>query len=168
MENFPNTNHKSDRIRFDGREEAIPLVIELANQAKHRLCILGRNIDPVLFDNSDFIDSASRLARRSPRSEIRIIAQSTKMNMQQGHRLIELAQHLSSDIHIRNPEKQEQTIQQTLLLVDDFAYLICPRATQYSGFANQYDRLEVRELSMQFNDLWQHSKADRAVRRLTI
>jgi hypothetical protein len=168
MENFPNNNHKSERIRFDGREQAIPLVIELANQAKHRLCILGRNIDPVLFDNSEFIDSASRLARRSPRSEIRIIAQSTKANMQQGHRLIDLAQHLSSDIHIRNPEKQEQTVQQTLLLVDDFAYLICPRATQYSGFANYYDRLEVRELTMQFNDLWQHSKADRSVRRLTI
>ncbi|MBL1319801.1 MAG: hypothetical protein COA63_001895 [Methylophaga sp.] len=168
MENFPNNNHKSERIRFDGRDEAISLVIELAQQAKHRMCILGRNIDHVLFDNSEFIECASRLARRSPRSEIQIIAQSTKSNMQQGHRLITLAQQLSSNIHIRNPEKQEQTIQHTLLLVDDFAYLTCPRSTQYDGYANHYDRLEVRELYTQFNDLWNHSKADRGVRRLTI
>ncbi|MDQ7073162.1 MAG: hypothetical protein Q9N32_06395 [Gammaproteobacteria bacterium] len=133
MENFPNNNHQSERIRFDGREEAISLVIELAQQAKHRLCILGRNIDPVLFDNSEFIECASRLARRSPRSEIRIIAQNTKANMQQGHRLIGLAQQLSSDIHIRNPEDQQQIIQHTWFLVDDFAYLICPRSTQYTG-----------------------------------
>ncbi len=168
MENFPNNTHKAERIRFDGREQAIPLVIELAQQATYRICILGRNIDPVLFDNPEFVECASRLARRSPRSEIRIIAQSTKTNMQQGHRLITLVQHLSSDIHIRNPEKQQQTIQQTLFLVDDFAYLLCPRATQYTGFANHYDRLEVRELALQFNDLWQHSKADRSVRRLTL
>ena len=168
MENFPNNSHTSERIRFDGREEATALVIELAQQAKHRICILGRNIDHVLFDNEEFIKCASRLARRSPRSEIKIIAQNTKANMQQGHRLIELAQQLSTAIHIRNPEKQQQTIQQTLFLVDDFAYLMCPRSTQYNGFANQYDRLEVRELTMQFNDLWQHSKADRSVRRLTI
>ncbi len=168
MENFPNNNHKSERIRFDGREDAIALVIELAQQAKHRICILGRNIDHVLFDNAEFIECASRLARRSPRSEIQIIAQNTKANMQQGHRLIELAQQLSTAIHIRNPEKQEQTIQHTLFIVDDFAYLTCPRSTQYNGFANRYDRLEVRELYLQFNDLWQHSKADRSVRRLTI
>lgn len=168
MENFPHNNHKSERIRFDGREEAVSLVIKLAEQAKHRICILGRNIDHVLFDNPEFIECVSRLARRSPRSEIRILAQSTKTNMQQGHRLIELAQHLASDIHIRNPEKQDQSIQHTWFLVDDFAYLICPRSTQYNGFANHYDRLEVREFSIQFNDLWQHSKADRSVRRLTL
>lgn len=168
MENFPDNQHKSERIRFDGREEAISLVVKLVEQAKHRICILGRNIDPVLFDNSEFIECASRLARKSPRSEIRIIAQNTKVNMQQGHRLITLAQQLSSNIHIRNPEKQEQTIQQTLLIVDDFAYLTCPRSTQYNGYANYYDRLEVRELYTQFNDLWNHSKADRTVRRLTI
>ena len=168
MENFPNNNHSSERIRFDGREEAIALVIDLVQQAKHRICILGRNIDPVLFDNSEFIECASRLARRSPRSEVRIIAQNTKANIQQGHRLITLAQKLSSNIHIRNPEKQEQTIQNTLLLVDDFAYLVCPRATQYNGYANHYDRLEVRELYTDFNDLWNHSKEDRSVRRLSI
>lgn len=153
-------------IRFEGRDEAIPLVLSLAQRAKRQICILGPNIDATLFDTLEFVECLKQLALSSPRAEIKIIAQATKINVQRGHRIIPLAQHLTSSIHLHKPDSQHSKIQNILLLIDDFAYLKCPRATYYEGTACFYDRLEVQKLQSQFNDIWDHGTADLSIRRL--
>ena len=153
-------------IRFEGRDEAIPLVLSLVQRAKRQICIIGPNIDATLFDTPEFVACLKELALSSPRAEIKIIAQATKINVQRGHRIIPLAQHLTSSIHLRKPDSQHSKIQNILLLVDDFAYLKCPRAAYYEGTACFYDRLEVQMLQSQFNDIWDHSTADLSIRRL--
>jgi hypothetical protein len=49
-------------IRFEGRDEAIPLVLSLAQQAKRQICILGPNIDATLFDTPEFVACIKKLA----------------------------------------------------------------------------------------------------------
>lgn len=159
---------KSERLRFEGRDEAKSIALLMAQQAKYQICILGCTIDHALFDNPEFVDCVSTLARRQPRSEIRILVHDTRINVQNDHRLIRLAQQLTSSIHIHNTAKQHRDIQRTQLLVDDFGYLTCPRATQYDGYACLYDRLEVRQLQQTFNELWQQSSPDITVRRLDL
>jgi len=153
-------------IRFEGRDEAIPLVLTLAQRAKRQICIIGPNIDTTLFDTAEFVECLKTLALSSPRAEIKIIVQTTKINVQRGHRVIPLAQHLTSSIHIRKPDSQHSDIQNILVLVDDFAYLKCPRASYYEGTACFYDRLEVQRLQSQFDNIWDHSTADLSIRRL--
>ena len=157
---------KSERIRFEGRDEAISLVLQMTQQAKKQICILGRDIDSILFDQHDFIDSVGKLARQSTKTEIRILVHDTAVNVQHDHRIIPLAQHLTSSIHIHNTARQHRDLQKTLLLIDDFAYLACPRSTVYNGSACLYDRLEVRQLQKTFNDMWEQSNPDAAIRRL--
>ena len=127
---------------------------------------MGPNIDATLFDTPEFVEGLKTLALSSPRAEIKIIAQATKINVQRGHRVIPLAQHLTSSIHLHKPDTQRAKIQNILLLIDDFAYFKCPRATIYEGTACFYDRLEVQGLQAQFNDIWEHSTADLSIRRL--
>jgi len=166
MTTHPYPQSKSERIRFEGRDQACALVLEMAAQAKHQICIYGRNIDHVLFDQAEFVDYLSELARHSSRTEIKILVHDTLVNVQNDHRLIALAQHLSSSIHIHNTAKQHQDSQQTFLLVDDFAYLLCPSASVYEGSACLYDRLEVRILQKKFDEQWDQSIPDVNVRRL--
>ena len=160
-----NTN---ERVLFDGREQATQLVLLLAQQAHRQICILGTNIDHALFDQQEFIDCVSELARRSPRTEIRIIVHDTLFNVQHGHRLIDLAQRLTSSIHIKNTARQHHDLQQTLLLIDDSGYLICPRSTRYEGRCHFDDRLETRNLQALFDDIWQSGSPDSALRRLSV
>jgi hypothetical protein len=159
---------KSELLRFEGRDEAQAIALLMAQQAKRQICILGRDIDHALFDKQEFVDCISDLARRSPTTQVRILVHDTRLNQQNGHRLIPLAQHLTSSIHIHNTAKQHRDLQTTQLLVDDFAYLSCPRAAQYDGYANLYDRLEVRQLQQKFDELWQQSSPDITVRRLDL
>ena len=168
MTTHPYPQSKSERIRFEGRDEARALVLDIAQQAKRQICIFGRDIDAILFDNPEFINYLQKLALRSARTEIRILVHNTLVNVQRDHRLIPLAQHLTSTIHIHTTAKQHRDAQQTLLLVDDFAYLNCPRATVYDGFACLYDRLEVRQLQKTFDDMWSQSSSDVGIRRLNL
>lgn len=168
MSDTPYPQSKSERLRFEGRDEAKALVLEMAQQAKRQICIFGRDIDSILFDNPEFIDCIQNLALQSSRTEIKILVHDTLVNVQRDHRLIPLAQHLTSSIHIHTTAKQHRDSQQTLLLVDDFAYLKCPRATVYDGFACLYDRLEVRQLQKTFDDMWGQSSPDIGIRRLSL
>ena len=51
-------------------------------------------------------------------------------------------------------------------VIDDFAYLVCPRAKIYECSACLYDRSEVRQLQKEFDDQWQQSTPDVSIRRL--
>jgi len=168
MTNTPDLQNDTALIRFEGREEAIPLVLSLAQSAKRQICIMGPNIDGPLFDTIEFVECIRRLALSSPRTEIKVIAQETKSNVQRGHRIIPLGQHLTSSIHIRKPDSQHSSIQNILVLVDDFAYLKCPRANYYQGTACFYDRLEVRRLRSQFDNIWLHASPDISIRRINL
>ncbi len=166
MTTHPYPQSKTELIRFEGRNEARELVLQMALQAKRQICIYGRDIDAILFDRTDFIDCLSELARRSPRTEVKVLVHDTLSNVQNDHQLIPLAQHLSSSVHVHNTAKQHRDFQQTMLLVDDFAYLICPLATVYDGSACLYDRLEVRQLQKKFDEQWAQSTPDVSIRRL--
>ena len=154
------------RILFDGREQAKELILSLAKNAHRQICILGRNIDQTLFDNTDFINYASELARRSPTTEIKIIVRETLSNVQHGHRLIPLAQRLTSSVHVRNTAKQHHNLQQTLLIIDDYGYLICPLYSRYEGRCSFDDRLETRNLQHLFDQVWDAGTPDLTIRRL--
>jgi len=168
MNESSNPHSKSERLRFEGRDEAQAIAPVMAQQAKQQISILGRDINQALFANQEFIDCISDLAGRSPTTQIRIFVHDTRLNQQNGHRLIPLAQHLTSSIHIHNTTKQHRDLATTQLLVDDFAYLTYPRATQYIGYTNLHDRLEVRQLQQKFDQLWQQSSPDITVRRLDL
>ena len=164
----PDLPSKIERIRFEGREQARDIALELTLLAKKQICIFGQDVDSTLFDTQEFVECLSTLARKSHRVQIKIIAHNTQVNIQNGHRLIELKRRLSSSIHIRKTDHEHHDLQQTLLLIDDFAYLLCPRATRYEGTASHYDRLEVREQQSLFNKLWDLATPDLNVRELRI
>jgi len=159
---------KSERLRFEGRDEAKALVLTMAEQAKRQICIFGTDIDQALFNNEAFLDIVSQLARRHSTTQIRILVHDTAKSVQNDHRLIPLAQRLTSSIHIHNTARQHKDSNKTQILVDDFAYLTCPLATQYNGYANLYDRLEVRQLQHDFDTMWAQSTPDITVRRLDL
>lgn len=170
MTDNPYPQSKSAAIRFEGRVQAAQLVATMAQQARRRICVFGPDIDAALFDNSAFIESVSQLARHSStsRTTVQILVHSSFKNVQTDHRIIALAQRLTSAIHIHNTAKQHRHLTNTSLIIDDFAYLNCPLSTVYTGSSCLYDRLEVRQLHKKFDELWQQSSPDITIRRLDL
>ncbi|MEC9313383.1 MAG: hypothetical protein VYB22_00740, partial [Pseudomonadota bacterium] len=79
-EQIPTTDNDT-LLRFDSRDQAAKLALELINQARHEICFFGPLIDPVLFDNESAYEALSEFARRSPRTRIRIVVMDTQKNV---------------------------------------------------------------------------------------
>jgi hypothetical protein len=155
-------------IQFDGRVEARELALSLIRQAKRRLCFFGPSLDNVLFDHADCIACISEFSRRTPHAQARFVIHDSQQALAQGHRLIGLAQKLTSSIHFRKSGEQHQNLTQYFLLIDDDAYLYGQHATRYLGRVCFDDVIENRRLQKLFDTIWDHGSPDLMTRRLTL
>jgi hypothetical protein len=162
------TNDTKQVIHFDAREQAKDLALKLVLQARREICFFGDNIDAVLFDHSDILESLSEFARRSERTSIKFVIHSSKKNRQNNHSFIPLAQRLSSSIYVHTTDQQHHDLNQMFLTIDDDGYLYCKNHEIYSGRACFNDRQEVRTLKQSFSEIWNHSVNDINTRQLNL
>ena len=155
-------------IRFDGQQEFQTLAKQLLAKARRQICFFGSTLDSVLFDNTESLDIISEFARRSDKTSLKIVIHSSQQNVAHGHRLIALAQRLSSSIKIHNTAKQHQDLKQLFLIIDDSSYLFSPYSDRYQGRANYHDLAEVRLLQQTFDSIWELSSPDITLRRLSL
>jgi hypothetical protein len=166
-ENIP-TEDNGTLLTFDSRDQAAKLALDLINEARQEICFFGPLIDPVLFDNDAAAEKLSEFARRSPRTRIRIVVNDTQKNVVNSHRLLPLAQKLTSSIDIHIAGSKHRDLRQQYMLVDGKAYLFCPVAERYQGRAEMHAPAAVREMQQDFEEIWNHSKPDINTRRLNL
>lgn len=153
-------------IHFDGREHATELALTLIQQATKSILFFGSTLDNVLFNNVDCIASISDFARRNSRAQARFIVHDSQLAVAQGHRLITLAQKMTSSIHLKTSSEQHKKLKQYFLLIDDDAYLYGQNASRYTGRVSFEDAAENRQLQQLFNTVWDQGSPDLMTRRL--
>jgi len=148
-------------------EEHRAIALALAQQATRELLIFTQTLDHALFDNAEFEDAASHLARRSQYAAVHILVQDSSAAVRRGHRLVELAQRLGSRVKIRRPNDDYLDARQSFLVADETGYLSRQFADDYAnGVAHFSDRSSARNLANFFNEVWERSEADPQLRRL--
>lgn len=162
------TAENNTLLHFDSRDQAAKLALELINEARHEICFFGPMIDPVLFDNDAAAAALSEFARRSPRTRIRIVVHNTQKNVVNSHRLLPLAQKLTSSIAIHLSSHKHRDLRQQYLLVDGRSYLFCPVAERYQGRSEVQAPAAVKQMQQEFEEIWNQSKPDINTRRLNL
>lgn len=155
-------------IRFDSREQAARLALELIQNARREICFFGPHIDPVLLDNSEVIEALSAFSRHSRRTQVRIAVIDTQKNVVNSHQLLPLAQRLTSSIRIHLADRKHHDLRHQFILVDGRSYLFCPNAERYRGRVEKAAPAVVKEMQQEFEEIWNLSKPDRNTRRLDI
>lgn len=142
--------------------------IALVKQCKRYLDITTRQLDPPIYDNDEFLDALKALATRSRYSRIRIMVNDPRAIVTRGHRLLELANQLSSFISLRKPGPDHQQFNEAWLIADTTGVIRRPLSDRYEGLVNFNDKGIARELDRQFEDLWEHGCEDPNLRRLML
>lgn len=153
-------------LRTEERDEVAAVCLHMATQARFRLDIVSRDLEPALYDNEDFYNAVKLLAMRSSKSRIRILIQNSEHISKYGHRLVELCRRLSSYISIRLQGKDFKEFNQAWMIVDDCGWMRRPLADRFKGECYFNFPREVQERSKQFNDMWDASTEDPNLRRL--
>lgn len=154
---------------LDGRDTCKNCANALISNARQRVYLIGQNLEAELYHEQAINDHLTQLATHHRQADIRIIANDTRLASHQGHYLIHLAQKLPSFVQIRitvNP--QHRKFSECWLIVDDNAFMRIKNPARYEGYYDTDNKLECKNLTEEFLEIWEASEPDQNTRRLSI
>ena len=155
-------------IRLESREDNRLAANHMLEQSKHPLRLFTPNLDPRIFDTSEFIEAVKNLALASSQSKIYILIIDPTLAVTRGHRIVELARKVSSHIFIHRADVEDQDRLDSYMIVDDVGIVHRPHADRYEGSVEFNNPGEARLLTKQFRDSWERSVPEPELRRLHI
>lgn len=160
----------NEDIVFDNVEEAKNIVNALASQARHSINIFTQDMDAALYDNDIFERFIFDFVSGGKNSEVRILVQDLSRAIRDSHRLIRLAQKLTSFIHIKNPCEEFKEEKSAFITVDGIGMLYRAKGDRYNyhGSANFMLPPRTVELDNLFTEIWQQSEPDPRAKRFLI
>lgn len=157
-----------NKQEFDGAAQNRDLALQLARQATREILIASYDLDNLVYSNSDFTDILAAFVRGHRDAQVKILVWKTTPAVNQGHRLIELAQRLSSSVHIHEPDRVHREFIESFMVVDGRAYFRRPLADRFEGVASLDAPLIARDLRERFIEMWERSTPSSEFRRLRI
>jgi hypothetical protein len=155
-------------LAFTSADENRELALALVRQARSTLQIFSRDLDPPVYDNVPFADALTAFCRRSRYAQAQILVQDTTALVRNGHRLVPLAQKLSSLVQIRRVCEECQDFGEAFLVADRTGLVHRRQGKVYRGVASFKARGQARTLLNLFADVWERSSPDPELRRLYI
>jgi hypothetical protein len=157
-----------DVIHLETMDDNREAAIAVAKQCHRTLVIQSYDLDPIIYDNADFIEAVRQVAVSSTRADIKILIEDSRKIVSSGHRIIELARQLSSFFEIRKINTDLKTISEAFLIADETALIYRRQPQRYEGFVNFNERGRCRLLLADFKDSWEKAAPDPELRRLHI
>lgn len=157
-------------FQIDTVDENREHALSLAEQANHSIDIFTQDLEAEIYDNEAFEQALFQLTKKHPNTRVRILVQNSMRPVQNGHRLIRLAQNLTSSVTIHNPSREHQDEQCGFLVVDrlGFLYRVNANDRNYDASISFMSPLRARNLTDFFNEVWEHSSPDVQTRRMNI
>lgn len=154
---------------LNGRSDCRRCARDLINLARQRVYIISQKLEPEFYNDREIFDHLVNLATRNRKTDIRIIAHSTRTAASEGHYLIKLAQKLSSFVQIRTTAtRADKEFLESWLIVDDMAYMRVINPARYEGNYETYNKLECRHYIARFEEMWESCQVDQNTRRLSL
>jgi predicted GNAT family N-acyltransferase len=140
------------------RDELAAARLQLLTRTKHRLAIELPRLDAELYSSSEELDELRRIATAGRGSQIRILLHDPAAALRDGHRLLPLAQRLTSVLLVRHPvEEADLASTSSCLLTDAGGYLFQPDAERPQGRAALADRAALAPLEQRFDERWERA-----------
>ena len=83
------------------RKEAYNAILELTKQSSRKLNIISRNLEPLIYNQSDFLEALKNLALNGRRTKIYILVSDVESILNIDHKILYLSSKLSSFIELR-------------------------------------------------------------------
>lgn len=159
---------QSGDIAIDTSADNSDAVLRLVNQGERSLDIFSRDLEPRIYDTSEFNDAVRALAIKTRDMHVRILVIEPDYIIKHGHRLVELARRLTSHMEIRKVHEDYCNNPEAYLVVDKRGLLHRKLASRYEAVVNFNNPMTATELHNQFTEMWDRSKQYMDFKRLHI
>ncbi len=141
---------------------------ELAHSATRTIAIFTRDLDPVIFNDLEFLDACKEMVLSTRFAKLRILLVDNARSVKEGSRMLELCRRLSSFMEIRKPHEDFHDLTEAFTIIDEQGILYRKLADRWEGFADLNDQALAREKLRLFDRIWEKSQVDTETRRLGI
>jgi len=156
-------------IAFDRGLAARACIIDLLRAARHRVGICSAALDPSLLDNDAVVAHLKRVAMSGRGARVQIIVEDIAPALHGSHRVIELAQRLSSLVEVRRAQRRDDPeFGPALVITDAGGWLRRPDPARFDGEACLDDRARTRELWLSFERSWERAQPETSIRSLKL
>lgn len=146
-------------LHADTREELIDITRQLLSGARHSMCVLVRELHPLLLDDTACMVELRRLAISGRGASIRVIVQDLSRALEENMRVLELAQRLSSVIEMRRPvEPADLAYRSAFMCIDTGGYLFRPVENEMMAEGSTRAPGRHSELMDLFEQIWARSE----------
>jgi|CXWL01.1.fsa_nt_gi predicted GNAT family N-acyltransferase len=161
-------NNLSKRLTSERAGDLRDLTLELIQSARHELCIYTRDLEPAIYDDGALVEAIRHVALSGRGAHVRILVQDTARALRDGHRLLDLAQRLSSIVHIRRPAHEDQQYAGAFVLTDNGGYFFRTFGDRFEGEGDLYYPPRRDELKRYFDEVWERAEQPPELRRLSL
>ncbi|MDE2249528.1 MAG: GNAT family N-acetyltransferase [Xanthomonadaceae bacterium] len=159
--------HDTGALPVGSRIEAAAARLQLLRDTRHRLSIYLPALSRDSYASAEELDELRRIAVSGRGAGIRILLHDPAAALRGEHRLVGLAQRLSSTILVRMPvEEADLACISASLLNDVGGYLFLPEADRAQGRAARNDRAGQAPLQQHFDEVWERAERASALQTL--
>lgn len=156
-------------VKIQSSRDAQAEILRLLAETKRELCIYTRDLDPVLFDTELALEAFRKIGTRGRGANVRILIQDQQSPARSGHRLIGLAQRLTSVFAFRTPvEEVDQQYPSAFVINDARGLYFRVLGTRFEGEAVNYAPGRHAQLLEYFNQVWERAGSCDELRQLAL
>lgn len=150
-------------------QEVAEISLLMAEQATRSISIFTQHLEPTIYATEAFTAAVARMCRANTRhAKVRILLTDPDQLGGREHRLVQLAQRLSSFIHLHQPAQQHRGMHCSFLLADLAGYVYREHGDRPEARANFNHPFHAREHEQTFSAVWEQSEPLSMFRRLGI
>jgi hypothetical protein len=157
-----------ETVFVDSAELHRSATLQMAGQCRRTMEIISHELDPAVYDSAEFVEAAKDLALRHYMARIRILVFDPLTIVRHGHRMIDLMHNLPTFIEFRKPGFEYDGFNESLFIADSTGYIVRTTAGRYEGNLNFNDRRAAGILRRKFEEMWERSRQDANLKRVSL
>jgi hypothetical protein len=140
--------------------------VAVASQAQRMLTIFTQDLEPLLYDQTAFLDATKRLVLARSYAKVRVLVADPGRTSWEGNKFFGMARRLTGCIELRNLHKSLAANPSAFLIADDRALLYRLQASRWEGIAEMSDQAVVRKYVGYFDEAWRASEPETGLRQM--
>ncbi len=158
----------SKRWVISTREEMRQAAIEVVREAKRKVSIFTHDLEPGIYDNSDFLEIVKRLVLSQAYARIRVLIADPARAVKTGNNFVHLGRRLNTYIEFRHVREDLRTHAEAFCIADQTALVYRLQANRWEGIADTHEPAVAKLYSTMFDEIWLASEVTTEFRQLGI
>ncbi len=155
-------------LEVDSSVEHRLATLAMLRHSRRTVLITSRDLDPPIYDDGEICTAIKDLIINGSRAKICILLQNSSGLLQREHRLLLLAQQLSSFIEIRRPRAENANYNHAFFVTDERGVIYRSIADRYEGTVCFNAPGQAADLAHGFDVIWETAEPHPGLRRLHI